>query len=93
MSCFSSTRQARIRERLAQIEQQLTVANETYSELLAESAESYKFDSGEGSQHVKRRSLDELKKQIDSLLNERELLLRKLECGGIVNLNLRRKVY
>ena len=92
MSCYSSTRQARIRERLEQIEQQLTVANETYTELLAESIESYKFDSAEGSQQTKRRNLDELKRQIDSLLGERELLLRKLACGGIVNLNLRRKV-
>ncbi len=93
MSCLSSTRQARFRARLAEINQQLTVANETYAELLAEPVESYRFDPGDGMQHAKRKNLKEFKDQIDSLIREREQLLRALECGGVVNLNLRRKVY
>lgn len=91
MSCYSSTRRAYILALIEQKETQLDKANATYSALLEKDHESYKFDSGEGSQQVKRVKLSDLKEQIDSLESQIDRLYRRLECSGLVNFNLRRK--
>lgn len=82
---------ARIEAQIATKEQQLETANTTLSSLLSVDHESYKFDSNEGAQQVKRLKMLDLKEIIDSLESEIENLNRKLRGGGIVNINVRRK--
>jgi coenzyme F420-reducing hydrogenase delta subunit len=50
----------------------------------------YRFDSGEGSQRVRYKSLKELLETNYNLDRLIEHLYRKLQGTGIVNLNLRR---
>ncbi len=71
-------------------------AKETYRDALYElqtnfdSAESYRFDSGEGSQQTKFRSLSEVDNSIRRVESQIERLYRELLGHGIVNINLRR---
>lgn len=70
---------------------QLETANITYEELLADGTESYKFDSGDGSQSAKKRKLQELKEQIDELESDISTIERRLSGRGLTNVGLRRK--
>jgi len=91
MGCRSVAEKTRIITRIRDKQIQLDTANVTYGEALEDGTERYKFDSHEGSQQTWNRSLTDLKNQIDSLEAEIDQLYRRLVCGGIVNLNLRRK--
>ena len=91
MPVLNTTRRARLIARLQTKKAQLAIANETYSELLAQPIENYKFDSGEGRQEATRRKLEALKDQIDSLEAEIDQIHNQLEGAGVVNLNLRRR--
>lgn len=91
MPCLSSTRRSELLAILARREASLAIAEQTYDELLAQSIESYRFDSTEGSQQTKRRKLSELKDQIDSIQSEIDSINRKLRGQGITNMNLRRR--
>jgi hypothetical protein len=62
MSCLSSSRIAQLKARLTKKITQLDLANSLYDEVLTESTESYRFDSGEGSQQGKLRKLSEVYK-------------------------------
>lgn len=90
MSCLSSSRIAQLKARLTKKLVQETAANLLYDELLTDSNESYRFDSGEGSQQAKARKLSEVQKQISTLESEIDRLQNKLSGKGIVNMNLRR---
>lgn len=89
-NCWNAEERARIREKIAQKESLLSKLYDTYDLLSGEDVESYRFDSGEGSQQTKRRTLKEVYEQIETIENEIRRLYRRLECGSLVNLNLRR---
>jgi len=90
-NCLNQSERDRIREEIATKEAQKAKAETLLDTLLGEEIESYRFDSGEGSQQAKRRKLTEVKEIIDSLEQEIANLYRRLECGGLVVMNLRRK--
>jgi len=90
MACLTPAQRARILARIEQKEAQLEIVNTTYTEALADASEQYKFDSNEGAQSLKNRKLSELKEQIDSLQGEIDQLYRRLNCGGLVSMKLRR---
>jgi molecular chaperone GrpE (heat shock protein) len=77
--------------RLAKREASLVIAEASYDELLASNVEMYRFDSTEGEQTTKRRKLQDIKDQADSLQAEIDNIRRRLNGTGIVNMNLRRR--
>ena len=91
-NCLNTTERNRIRELIAVKEAQKEKAQTLLDTLLGEEVESYRFDSGEGSQQAKRRKLTEVKEIIDSLQQEIDALYRRLECGGLTVINVRRKI-
>ena len=80
-----------LQDRLARKEASLELAYSTYDELLSESNESYRFDSGEGSQSTKKKKLEEFKKQIDSLEAEADGIRRRLSGLGLTRITLNRR--
>lgn len=91
MSYLSPAEKARIEALIVTKQDQLALANATYSKLLAKDIEEYRFDSNEGSQRARRVKLSEFKTQIDSLEAEIERLGRRLRQGGLVSVTLRRQ--
>lgn len=92
MSCLPSQIEARVRAQIAKLEPLLTLAYTAYTAALGEAdVESYKFDSKEGSQQTSMRSPSVVLKQIDMLESQLSRLYRRLEGGGLVNMNLRRR--
>ena len=84
------SQRSKLKAKLVKLEAALLIAEETYTKLLATDHESYKFDSGDGSQQVKRRSLSELKDQIDELEAEICSIESRLRGSGVVSISLRR---
>lgn len=81
----------RIIERITAKEIQLAAANAAYDLAIGSSdVESYSLDTKEGKQATTLRSPTVLQKIIQQLENEIDRLYRKLDGGGIVNMNLRR---
>lgn len=91
MSWLSTSERARIQALIDTKTDQLAIANATYTAILANEIEEYRFDSNEGSQRARRYKMTELKTQIDSLEAEIERLNRRLRSGGVVNVVLRRQ--
>jgi hypothetical protein len=84
------TTRERLEAKLAKKESLLDIAYTTYEELLSSANESYRFDSGQGSQRTNKRKISELKDQIDSLESEIDGIIRRL-CGrGLTKIVLRR---
>lgn len=90
MTCISNTQRAEIIAAINKKGAQLAIAEAAYERLLARDTESYRFDSGEGSQQAKSRKISDLADQIDRLESQIAALYRKLNGSGIVNMNLRR---
>lgn len=61
------------------------------SALVLSNVDSYTFNSGSGSQTVKRRDLPTLRDTYDWVKNEIRWYEQKLAGGGVMNMNLRRK--
>lgn len=91
MSCYSSSRIAQLKTRLTRKSTQLDLANSLYDELLSDSTQSYRIDSGEGSQQEVTKKLNEVQDQISTLESEIDRLQAKLSGKGIVNMNMRRR--
>ena len=70
---------------------QLAAANTTYLSLLNKDHKEYRFDSGEGTQQVKRLSLTEVKEQIDSLEADIRRLEGRLRRRGLTSVVVRRR--
>lgn len=93
MTCLSSTTRTRIIAQIDKLEAQLVTLETTIDNSLESGIENYSFDSGEGKQATKYRSLDSLFKARDNLEAKLEKLYRRLNGGNIVNMNLRRRRY
>lgn len=91
MSYLSPEERARIEGLIQQKEDQLALANATYSKLLQEDIEEYRFDSNEGSQRARRMDISKIKDQIDSLEAAIERLKRRLRAAGLTSIVLRRQ--
>lgn len=85
------TKKERLLKRLERIDTQLGIAYDTYEKLLAEDNQSYRFDSGEGSQQTRKRNPEDIKKQIESLESEAEKIRRRLKGLGLVGMSVNRK--
>ena len=93
MTCLPSSIKTEIQDRLAKNRITLEKAETALNNTLDAEVESYKFDSGEGSQSVKRRKLSDLQDLVERL---RALIQRDeslLIGAGITTINLRRKNY
>jgi len=90
MSCLTAAERARILAQIAIKTAQLEAANATYAEMLLDASEQYKFDSAEGAQSLKNRSLEAMETAIDRLERQLAALRAKLACKGLVNMRLRR---
>ncbi len=88
---INSAQATNIKAQITTIDAQLDAANTTYTNILAEEIESYKFDSREGSQQAKRRKLEDLDTIIIRLGIRRDHLIQKLNCSGVTNLKLSRR--
>ena len=93
MSCLNPNKRERLQARIDQKETQLAIANTTYQKLLAEDIEEYRFDSNEGAQRARQVKLSEMRNAIEALEAEIDLLYRRLDCGGVTTMSLRRKQY
>jgi hypothetical protein len=92
VSYLSAAERARIQALIAQKTAQLTIANATYSKLLAQDTEEYRFNSGEAQQWAIKRKTKELGDQIESLESQIDRLNARLNGGGgLVSVVLRRQ--
>jgi len=85
------TTRTRLKARLEKKEDLLDKLYITYDELISDGTESYRFDSGDGSQQAKKRKLSEVKDQIDQLESEIESLQRRISGKGLTNIALKRR--
>ena len=91
MSCLNSTYREELVARLEAKEAQLAAAEATYLNLLGEDIREFRFNSGEGgNQWAKYISLDMMRRQIDRLEKQIAALRRKLRCGGVMRIDVRR---
>jgi len=88
--CPSTSQRERWQASLDRIEALLEVLYTSYEEAITGSQKSYSLNTAGGSQRVERRSLAELKKEIESLEAEADQLWRRLNCQGVTTLRLRR---
>lgn len=91
MAHWNAAKRAEIQARIDAKEAQLSDANTSLESILTSTVESYKFDSGEGSQQVKQIKIDNLMKLIQSLEAQIDWYKRKLQTGGgLTAINVRR---
>jgi len=93
MACLGTTTRNKIKAKIARLKSQLESLENTLDEAFEKGIESYSFDSGEGKQSTKYRSLEDLQKSRDKIEAELDYLYRRLNGGNIVNMNLRRRRY
>ena len=95
MSCLSTARKARIQARITRLEALLVLAYASYEAAITDgNISKYRLDTGGGAggeQETALRSPAILLDQINQLEASLERLYRKLEGGGVVNMNLRRR--
>jgi len=89
MSALTPAQEARVRELIAEKEAQLVTVRTAYTTAVSE-VESYTFNSGSASQSVKRQKLETLSEEQQRLEDQLDSLYRKLEGGGLANMNMRR---
>jgi predicted nucleic acid-binding Zn-ribbon protein len=90
MALLTAAQRAAIQARIDTATAQLAIANATYTTLLGQDTEEYKFNSGEGAQWAVKRKLSEVEKQITRLEARIDALNRQLSDTGLVNITLRR---
>lgn len=93
MGHLSATELARIQAQITAKEAQLAAANDAYTAALTDGhIQSYKFDSGEGSQQTTRRRPSDLAAEVNRLEQDLNRLYRRIDGGsGVVTMNLRRR--
>ena len=88
---YISARKLRLQSQLTRIQSALSVLYGTYAELAAATAQSYAFDSGEGSQKTTRRDLSKILDDIERLEATEAHIINELYGMGLVAIRLRRK--
>lgn len=88
---YITNRKARIQNRLTTIQTQIDTLESVLTEMATSGAQSYAFDSGEGSQRTTRRSLEEIQNSLDRLYATENHLINELYNMGIVSIKVRRK--
>jgi len=89
---YHSERRQRLLAQKAQYEKTLTSLYSSLDDAAASGIESYRFDSGEGSQSTKRRSLKDIHELIQFYEARLSWVINELNNMGIVTLQLRRKM-
>lgn len=90
MPCISSKTAAALKARLAIKEAQLTAADTLLTTLFGDPNQSYRFDSGEGSQMASSKKIKDVQASISVLESEITRILNKLSRRGLTNMNMRR---
>ena len=91
MSCISSTVRREKEAELAKYIARLARYETALDSALDSGLESYRFDSGEGSQQAKIMSIDKLEKGIGFLQSRINRLNNELRGTGIMTVNMRRR--
>ncbi len=91
MSCISSTVKAEKEAELAKYIARLAIYEAALDSALDSGLESYRFDSGEGSQQAKLMSTDKLEKGIGFLQSRINRLRGELRGTGVMTTNMRRR--
>lgn len=91
MSCLSAARKAEYQSRIDRLSTTLAILEDTYDKAAARDIESYKFDSGEGSQQAKSRDLEKLDNQIRSVQSRLDYYQQKIDGKGLYSNRFRRK--
>ena len=86
-----SQRVARWTEQLAKCEAELAILDDTYATIAAKDYESYKFDSGVGSQQTKIQDLEKVGKQQRIKQSRIDYLINKINGTGLVRMKLNRR--
>jgi hypothetical protein len=92
MTCISDTERAEAEARIAKNKVLLAEAQTALENTIKAEVESYRLDTGEGSQMAKRRKFSDMTDLIDRLnswIRADEELLAGI---GVVNINVRRKI-
>lgn len=74
-----------LKEQLAEVEAQITIYRAAIRAVTA--GQTYKLDTGQTSVSVTRINMTELRRALDSLMNERAMLRQHLGCSGNVVLS------
>lgn len=88
---YASIRNARLLRKLAHIQAALDALYSQYESLAATQNESYEFDSGDGKQKTKRRSMTDVLNDIQRLEAEEASVINDLYNMGLVSVKVRRK--
>jgi hypothetical protein len=88
---YISNRKARLENQLTAIQTQIDNLNTVMTEMATTGAQSYMFESGEGSQRTTRRSLKEILDSLDRLYATESHLINAIYRMGIVSIKLRRR--
>lgn len=91
MTVLSADKRAELEAKKTKLEALYDKAYASYEAALESSAQSYRFDSGEGSQSVTKRSLKELTDTMEHLEAQIDHIDRRLNGKLVVNLDMRRK--
>ena len=91
MSCISSIVKAEKQAELARYIARLARYETALDSALDSGLESYRFDSGEGSQQAKIMSIDKLEKGIGFLQSRINRLNGELRGTGVITVNMRRR--
>ena len=92
MACLPRWLRTEYERQLTSVTAQITKLETAIDDAYENSeVEEYAFNSGEGSQRTKRRSIKELTTELEKLENKKLRLMRKLYGHAVVNMNLRRK--
>jgi hypothetical protein len=91
MGSYQLTRRTRLLAQKTRLEAAITALEALYTSAIANiEVESYKFDSGEGSQQTKRRDPNKILEQIDKLEARLSHVINELAGIGVINVQLRR---
>lgn len=88
---YIALRKARLQAQLTAVQAALTVLYETQLKLASSTAQSYAFDSGEGSQRTTRRDASKIQDDIDRLEAKEAHIVNALYNMGLISIRLRRK--
>jgi len=88
---YITSRKARLQAQLARVQAALSALYDTQLELASSTAQSYAFDSGEGSQRTTRRDSSKIQDGIDRLEAKESHIVNELYNMGLVSIRLRRK--